>query len=280
MDFIDYRERLGIGFNNRELEDLFFNRLFNVLEDQFDVYNQISREEYANFCRQTGYPMLHDIKEGDGWRIILNILYQNVHSIKEFLPYYMFFINCQKDDPYKSMTKEDFKNLVCDCLTESHIPFDILEESGNYFIFPKGAEELDHALVSEPLFWLKDYPSSHKAFVKALKSYTEATEGNASDVADQFRKALETFFQEFFGRNKTLENYKGDYGTYLKEQGVPKEISNNLETLLQSYTNFINNHAKHRDATSGKLLEYLMYQTGNIIRLLITLKQEESNHAD
>ena len=45
--------------------------------------------------------------------------------------------------------------------------------------------------------------------------------------------------------------------------------------LLQAYTSFMNNYAKHRDATSNRLLEYLMYQTGNIIRLLITLKQGE-----
>lgn len=65
------------------------------------------------------------------------------------------------------------------------------------------------------------------------------------------------------------------YGTYLKSQGVPKEVSGNFETLLQAYTSFMNNYAKHRDATSNRLLEYLMYQTGNIIRLLITLKQGE-----
>lgn len=47
------------------------------------------------------------------------------------------------------------------------------------------------------------------------------------------------------------------------------------EFLLQAYTSFMNNYAKHRDATSNRLLEYLMYQTGNIIRLLITLKQGE-----
>jgi hypothetical protein len=61
----------------------------------------------------------------------------------------------------------------------------------------------------------------------------------------------------------------------LKSQGVPKEVSGNFETLLQAYTSFMNNYAKHRDATSNRLLEYLMYQTGNIIRLLITLKQGE-----
>ena len=114
-----------------------------------------------------------------------------------------------------------------------------------------------------------------KAFVKALKEYSETTPDNASDIADKFRKTLENFFQEFFGGNKSLENYKNTYGTYLKSQGVPKEVSGNFETLLQAYTSFMNNYAKHRDATSNRLLEYLMYQTGNIIRLLITLKQGE-----
>lgn len=131
---------------------------------------------------------------------------------------------------------------------------------------------MDDALVSQPLEWLKQYPESEKAWVKALKSYADATEANASDVADLFRKTLETFFREFFKGNKSLENYKKDYGDYLKGKGIPTEISNNLETLLQAYTNFINNYAKHRDATSDKVLEYLMYQTGNIIRLLITLE--------
>ena len=122
--------------------------------------------------------------------------------------------------------------------------------------------------------WLESYPKAHKAFIKALKGYSEASNDNASDVADLFRKALETFFQEFFGGGKSLENYKGDYGLYLKDYNVPKEISGNLETLLQAYTNYMNAFAKHRDATSDTVLEYLMYQTGNIIRLLITLKRE------
>ena len=35
----------------------------------------------------------------------------------------------------------------------------------------------------------------------------------------------------------------------------------------------MNNYAKHHDKTSINVLEYIMYQTGNIIRLLITLKK-------
>lgn len=280
MDFIDYREKLGIGFDNRELENMFFNRIFNVLDDLDDMNNQISKNEYFDFCRHTGYPMQHGIVASAGWEIILRILHKNIGSVREFLPYYMFMINCQEDKEYKSCTKEELKNLVHNCLVESHIPCEVYEENGGYFIFPKGAEELDNALVSEPLMWLKDYSDSRKAFVKALKAYNEVTEESASDVADLFRKALETFLQEFFESGKSLENLKSEYGNFLSKKGVPGEIKNNFEKLLESYTNYNNNYAKHHDKASLNVLEYIMYQTGNIIRLIINLNQEDDINAN
>lgn len=73
-----------------------------------------------------------------------------------------------------------------------------------------------------------------------------------------------------------MENCKAEYGKYLKDNGVPSEVSNNLETLLQAYTNYMNNYAKHTDKAKINVLEYLMYQTGNIIRLVIMLNQEEA----
>ncbi len=273
MDFIDYRELLGIGLEDKELENMFFNRLFNVLDGMPDMHSQISIDEYFDFCRATGYSMQHGIASGEPWGIINRILHNNSRSLKEFLSYYMFFVNCQKDNENKSWKKVEFKNLICNCLMDSHIPYEVLEENENYFIIPRGVKEFDDALVSEPLDWLSGYPQARKEWIDALKGYSNLDASNASDVADKFRKALERFFQEFFNTTKTLENLKSEYGTYMKSKGVPAEISNNLETLQQSYTNFMNGYAKHHDKTSKNVLEYIMYQTGNIIRLLITLEK-------
>ena len=153
------------------------------------------------------------------------------------------------------------------------------DESGSY-IFPKGIKEFDDALVSQPLAWLKDYPDAKKAWSKALREYANNSNGKASDIADLFRKALETFFHEFFGKDQTLQKLKPVYGGYLKSRGIPPEITQNYESILQSYITFMDAYAKHHDATSDKVLEYLMYQTGNIMRLLITLKQGEKKDAD
>lgn len=40
---------------------------------------------------------------------------------------------------------------------------------------------------------------------------------------------------------------------------------------MQAYTTLENNHAKHQDTMPSAALEYLMYQTGNIVRLLVRL---------
>jgi hypothetical protein len=183
-------------------------------------------------------------------------------------------VNCLQNRA-KGINQKLLLDILDRSFVASKLQYAVLKDGSQYFVFPKGAKEMDDALVSQPLEWLMEYPKSYAAFVKAVREYTEATSDNASDIADKFRKALETFFQEFFTCDKSLENCKSLYGGYLKSQNVPSDITGNFETLLQAYTNFMNGYAKHHDNTALNVLEYIMYQTGNIIRLLITLKRGE-----
>ena len=279
MDWLDYREKLGIGFCNNDKYDYFSTNISNLLDSLTAGGCRLSVEEYYNFCLTTGTKIdtfiLGDRAGSNRLESCLNVISVHKNNLKELVSYYVAFSNSINSSNGSRYTKKYFFDFLEGMLKQSHIQYEIIWDNDGGFVFPKGAEVLDDALVSEPLNWLEDYPDARKAFIKALKAYSEVNEDNASDVADLFRKTLETFFQEFFGGGKSLENYKGDYGAHLKTFGVPKEISGNLETLLQAYTNYMNNYAKHRDATSDTILEYLMYQTGNIIRLLITLKGEK-----
>ena len=274
MDFIDYRKKLGIGFDDRELEIAFFHRMWNAIDNYYEMRNQMTINEYYEFCMEVAYPINHAVENSNVWHEVMRIFNSNNRTIREFLSYYIFFVNCQNDNQADSnrYTKEELINLVCNCLKNTHIPYELKKEENNYFIFTKGAEELDNALVSDVLIWLKEYPLSHKAFVKALKEYSKLTDDNISTVADLFRKALETFFKEFFDSSKSLENLKSEYGNYMKSKDIPNELRSNFETLLQSYTSFNNGYAKHNDKSSKDALEYIMYQTGSLIRFIITLK--------
>lgn len=275
MDWLDYREKLGIGFNDNEKFKYFLVRVLNILNSLRDTkYGSLDYSTYMSFHTVVGseidHTVLNDGYEHKRYHYCINILDRHSSTLNEFLAYYVAFMNSVSNDN-TFLSRKNLKSILLQALDDSHLPYDLLEENGEYFIFPKGVKDFDDALVSSTLDWLAVYPTAEKAWSKALREYAENNAQNASDVADKFRKALEAFFQEFFKSSKSLENYKAEYGDYLKQRGIPKEIAGNFETLLQAYTNYINNFAKHRDATSDKVLEYLMYQTGNIMRLLITL---------
>lgn len=281
MKTIDYRKRLSLNFDNDEKIEMLQTRIYNMLfefEEQKDKWGlqleitTVVRE----FSNEIGKMLPWEQKN-------LQVIYCYIimqDSITSLVFYFITFFNVLNKRYPNYTIIEQLQLKFLQSLDSLNIKYEKELDDDGIFIFPKGAEELDDALVSEPLDWMKDYPSAHGAFIKALKAYAECTENNASDVSDLFRKALESFFQEFFNSEKSLENMISDYGSYLKNKGIPKEISNNFEKLLNQYTDFMNNYAKHHDKTSVNVLEYIMYQTGNIIRLLITLKKQENNNAN
>ena len=282
MKWIDYREKLGLCFNDSDKFSYLQNRMLNFIDllDQGHSFH-ISEECYRLYAINIGE---YDIYYTGNAIFQIKKSISIAENIKELISKYIAFYNAYT--ACKSGYYSDFSNELLMFLKKSlesvNILFEIHNDEDGVFIYPKGAKELDDALVSTPLEWLNDYPKSHVAFTKALKVYSEAKPSNASDIADKFRKALETFFQEFFGGGRSLEKYVTDrtYEQYLDQCGIPAELRDELKNTVTAYSRFINNNAKHHDKTSVNILEYLMYQTGNIIRLLITLKQEEEQNAD
>ena len=274
MKWIDYREKLGIGFNDETKFRMLSNMLQNYVETIVgDAYTESSHFAY---CQMVGEQYRDNARPYHYLRDSL----ADCRSVVDLISHYIAFCNTYRPEhsgySYRVIEKNEVVNYLEQILSDINIGFEVLNDKDGVFIFPKGAKELDNALVSEPLEWLNEYPQTRKEWIDALKDYSNSTSSNASEVADKFRKTLERFFQEFFGKTQTLENLKSEYGKYMKAQGVPPEISNNFESLHQSYTNFMNGYAKHHDKTSKNVLEYIMYQTGNIIRLLITLKKGET----
>lgn len=273
MKYIDYRERLGLGINDNEKFKMLrnnVNTLLRYLKDTLTPSDYRSPSFISYFLSVNESPIQQCIDY-----VHQSLL--NSNSLNELLYKFTIFSNTiEKHIANKSIIKI-IHNFLPTELKNLNIQYEIINDSDGSFIFPKGAKELDEALVSAPLQWLSDYPNVHKQWVSALKHYSETTKDNVSETVDMFRKALEAFFQEFFNSAKSLENFKADYGSYLKSHNVPKEIIGNFETIMQAYTNYMNNYAKHHDKANINVAEYIMYQSGNIIRLLITLKQDDIN---
>ena len=277
MKWIDYRERLGICWDDSEKLKALQHKVSISVRVFCDGVGMASADYLQHALIEYFFVVGHDPIYMNPSDAIEDIAEQT--SIKEIVSRYIAFANSVAKHLSKQSAKEVVSMLYAS-LESLNIAYYSIEDDDGIFIFPKGAHELDESLVSAPLEWLNDYPESRKAWIKALKEYADQTDENASDIADKFRKALERFMQEFFGSDKSLENLLPRYGEYLKEHSIPTEISNGFQKLIKCYTDFMNDYAKHHDRTSRKVLEYIMYETGNVMRLLITLKQEETSDAD
>ena len=88
-----------------------------------------------------------------------------------------------------------------------------------------------------------------------------------------FRKALEEFCQEFLGNTKNLANNITEVFQYLGKNNAEPEVASMMKSLMNTYDTLNNKIAKHNDKVDEKYLEFLMYQTGVFIRMLIVVDQ-------
>jgi len=273
MKLADYRERLGLGFDDKSKFEALKNRFSNFASNLGG--GKYSRNDCCEYFIAIGKPW--DRSYDSSYQVSNS--FQECSSLKEVVLNAVALYNSYKAEQWGDNNRKYFKTEILTFLKISledlNIPFELIVEEENIFVFPKGEADLDENLISAPLSWLKDYPEAEKAWIMALRDYSE-NKDNPSQVADNFRKALETFFQEFFGLCKSLENMLPDYCDFLKKHGVPAEISDDFRKLLEAYSHFNNNYAKHHNGTTSNVLEYIMYATGNILRLLITLKNYDA----
>lgn len=263
MKWIDYRDALGLGFSEEDKKSLLANKL-SVLFKSFG-----SKWDYCqqDICAKYFLTVSEAPSSGFYWfEVEYSITRDNttmgIVSKAVALINSCWSLNRKQEYNY-------FKKFLTLSLDELNIQYDIYEDQDGAFVFPKGAKELDQANVNVPFEWLKKYPVARQAMTLALESYSN--KNDPSNTADLFRKALESFIQEFFKKQCTLENAKSLVGAFLNERGVPKELTGNFETTLQMYSNYINSYAKHHSKTSEQYLEFIMYQTGNIIRFIMSL---------
>lgn len=270
MKWVDYREKLGIGFNDIQkvnmLSAMLKNYAENVIEETFD------ENWYLNYCQMVGedyYSYRRPYKH-------LSESLDRCNSIEELVAKYIALYNTYSVEYGGYSYNEVDKGQVLECLKESlerlNIKYEIFEDEDGIFIFPSGAKELDDALVSEPLDWLSDYPSTRKTYTIALQQYSNGQ--YIRDVADNLRKAFEEFLKEFFNNNNDLNKNKKEVEAYLKEQNAAPQLITMLVSLISHYYLLNNEVAKHNDKMDARYLEFLMYQTGVFIRMLIVVKKD------
>lgn len=280
MEWLDYREKLGLGFNDKEKEKYFYAIISNELRTIFESGEcVISADEYFKFGNMTGTIVkLNGMLNYyiDEFSEIADILLNRVKSLNEFLAYYIAFLNCQRNINNRYYSRDNFEDLLTDCLMKAHIQYEVLEDKDGYFVFPAGDPMMDENLVSNVLVWLDKYPGTKKTYVNALKQYADGI--YIRDAADNLSKALETFLQEFLQNDKNLDNNKGEICKYLTSQGADPSIGGMYKSIISTYKDINDKTVKHNDKIDARLLEFLLYQTGLLIRMVLRVSgQIEGN---
>ena len=165
MDFLSYREQLGIGLCDDKKYQHFLTILFNFLNGipTDSNFSGISTKEYLRFCSTTGTQIsnayMNEQRGNNRYNHCIRVFAENADEPKNFFSYYIAFTNVLpiKRDGYAFLERGTFANLLVQMLKDSHIAVDLVVKNGEYFVFPKGAVELDSALVSQPLTWLNQY---------------------------------------------------------------------------------------------------------------------------
>ncbi len=268
MKWIDYRDKLGIGFSDSDKAKILANNVATFIKNS--AFNSTyTTDDYYSFCLMTGtlystpYPETED----------LYLLFSGKKlSIPQIISYYVAFVNTQ-NNATKSHKKTLIK-ILGEFLKSLNFQYELFNDKDGYFLFPRGAAELDDALISQPLEWLKQYPKFYKTYCITLRQYSEGI--YIRDVADNLRKTFEAFLQEFLSNNKNLETNKNEICKYLGTQGVDAGISGLFQPLITAYKNINDRIAKHNDQVDKKLLEFLVYQTGVLIRMVLVVRQAET----
>jgi len=164
--------------------------------------------------------------------------------------------------------KEFFWMDIVNAIVITNVPLEIKRTNSEIMFYPKGAKLLDERLVSDNLDWLENYPKSYESFKNALLEY--GTKGKEREVVDNLRLSLELLIKEILQNKKSLENQKNEIGVFLKSKNVSTEVSNLFWVVLDYYSKYQNNKAKHENSVVSDEVEFILYLTGTLMRFLLT----------
>jgi len=270
MRLTDYRERLGICFGDVEKLQCLKSNLLTFFEVMpFDKTYLLSKPVMVRYCMNTGAYYYNGYSESD----LVQSIYRETKGLSEVVFRWIAYCDALRR-PENDVADKVIKYLVIQ-LEQFNIPFELFTDADGTYIFPKGAAELDIALVDDVLVWIQEYPKAKIEYEKALRLYADSPDPRL--VADQLRISLETFMDEFFNTKKNLDKcITLIFGPYLKEMGIPSVIQDEVSKLVALYRLYNDEYVKHQNKADMRLTEFLLYQTGAVIRLLITLKQDEA----
>lgn len=186
---------------------------------------------------------------------------------------FLFLIQALFNNPEITHQKKiKFATKVKDAITISGVHIEITIVNNDILLYPSGVEFLDEKLVNDPLSWISNYPQVYNTYKQALSLLKE--QNKHREVLDNLRLALELLLKCILQNNSSLENQKSPLGVYLKEQSP--EMKNLYIKIFDFFCTYQNQNVKHAIGYKQNEVEFILYQTGVLIRFLINVYQTKN----
>ena len=141
---------------------------------------------------------------------------------------------------------------------------------------PNGDPFLDAMIIDCVLEGIERYPKADKPFRQALANFLRGDSAHYRNILDDLRFSLEQLLKSLLRNDKSLENQKDILGAWLKGKGVHVQIRSLYAHLANCFSQYQNNAVKHAEDYSETEVEFMIYLTGTLMRLLLELEQTSS----
>lgn len=273
----NFQKRWDISSDNNDRNDL-KNRVLAIITDQLSMTWEYDKRQPAikNMCKditiQLGLPSISGIYDSFDSTGLYNYLKKMDLENDDNYHKFVFAIELILNHEYYYYAKVDVNYMakrIAEAFKLSNANAIIYKNGEGYDIYPINIEFLSEKLVIDVLSWLDDYPTSKNNFSKAIKE--RRVPDKYRNIVDNLRISLELFLKQFLNNNKSLENQLSVIGEYLSAKGIANEISNMYVKLIDYYSKYNNDKAKHNDKVLDIEIDYMIYLTGSFIRMLIQL---------
>lgn len=281
--------RTKTGFNKRwnikddeEDKEQLKNRCLAVINNYLNSIPEYYDRKYeiSDFCSEIEIQLGLCSSNNDYDDFSRTKLFRMLNSLdlntKENYNLFMYFIEIVLNYEYVHFEDEEINSFIiriAEVLKISNANVMVCKNGNNYELYPMDTEFLSGALIVDVLSWLDEFEQSKKSFAKAIR--TKRTESNYRGIIDELRLSIELLFKQLFKNEKSLENQTENIGRYFKENNISIEISNMYIKLMDLYTKFNNNNAKHNDNIKEIEIDYMIYLTGNFIRLIVLIEKSK-----
>jgi len=283
-----------------------FNKRWNIVEDSNDAFIKFKNRILISLDKVVGQIILRDRGLVDRFAFILGIqvsarsaigpsqvsnvrryfrgtlvyeVFSSAQTITELAEMLQALFCVLEENSSYSANNSNLFSEVQQAIDIGYSALIAIARSGEKVtLYPAGAKLLDESLVNDNLNWLKEYPDALKAFNQALTIYLRGDKPKYRNLVDNLRIAIELVLKSVLGNQKSLENQSGELDSWLKQRGVNKQIRNLYGQLLFGpYSVLQNDVAKHGDLPLlDPEIEYLIYQTGTFLRLLLQMYRIQS----